>query len=600
MCKTRIMSWNIPSKKGRLFQNEESISYNKKSFISRHGGYIIAGITYSFGAGGPDVYLIKTDDEGNEVWHNTFGGAGNDGAHSVAETSDGGYIITGSTRSFGAGWLDVYLIKTDALGNEVWHNTFGGAQHDSGHSVQQTEDGGYIIAGCTESFGTGGYYDVYLIKTDASGNEIWHKTFGGAGTDSGYSVAETSDGGYIITGSTESFGAGGYDVYLIKTDASGNLDPDWPENPKTFGGADDDYGYSVAETSDGGYIITGSTDSFGAGGYDVYLVKTDDEGNLEWYKTFGGPEDDDGYSVAETSDGGYIIAGYTYSFGAGDSDVYLIRYLEVQDIEVVCKTDKEIYNPWERVQVLADVDNPGSSFDANLLGGIIVIRTPPQKPLILTGPVVRETIDPGLNTDIFLYISRPIITGIIASDGPHGAFSVLYTDDRSILEIDTCTWGLEPPDVAQEKFFDELIRSYIDKYGLENLINANAEGVLASPRYIGMQAPVSDVPSQNALGNAFPNAANPETWIPFQLSEPGEVKIQIYNASGQLVKKLVLGYKDAGYYLNKEKAAFGDGKNDRGERVASGIYFYTMCAKPSRESGRTSNFTATGKVVVLK
>jgi len=118
--------------------------------------------------------------------------------------------------------------------------------------------------------------------------------------------------------------------------------------------------------------------------------------------------------------------------------------------------------------------------------------------------------------------------------------------------------------------------------GLKVLKNANAKGVLASP---------VDVPSQTTLGNAFPNAANPETWIPFQLSESGEVKIQIYNASGQLVKSLHLGYKDAGYYLNKEKAAFWDGKNDRGERVASGIYFYTM---------RTRNFTAAGKVVVLK
>jgi len=270
--------------------------------------------------------------------------------------------------------------------------------------------------------------------------------------------------------------------------------------------------------------------------------------------------------------------------------VGIFTVVEPAELTLVCKTDKEIYNPWESVQVLADVDNPGAAFDANLLGGIIVVRTPPKKPFILKGEVVTETIDPGLNPDISLYSSPPIITAI-APKVTHGAFSVLYTPEDGILAIDTTTWGLEPPEVAQEKFFNSLIRSYIDQYGIENLQNANAEDTLASP---------ANVPSQTALSSAFPNAANPETWFPFQLSEASEVKIQIYNASGQLVKTLNLGYKNAGYYLNKEKAAFWNGRNDRGERVASGIYFYTMCAKPSRASGKTRNFTATGKVVILK
>jgi len=256
-----------------------------------------------------------------------------------------------------------------------------------------------------------------------------------------------------------------------------------------------------------------------------------------------------------------------------------IEYLG-DGLTIPITTDKKIYNPWESVQVLADVDNPDLSFSANLLGGIIVMRHPPQNPLILTGEVVTKIINPGLN---LLYVSLPGITGIVAPEGAHGAFGVLYTDD-SILAIDTSAWGLKrPPSVAQEQFFSDFIRSYIKRYGIENLMNANADNLLA--------APASDVPSQTALSNAFPAPANPETWFPFRLSEPGEVKIQIHNASGQLVKTLNLGYKDAGYYLSKEKAAFWDGRNDRGERVASGIYFYTM---------QTRNFTATGKVVILK
>jgi len=283
------------------------------------GGYIMAGGTNTYGAGWYDVYLVKTDASGNMEWEQTFGGSSRDEARSVQQTMDGGYIIAGSTGSYGAGGGDFYLIKTDALGDMVWEKTFGGSGSDEARSVQQTPDGGYIIAGMTDSYGAGSW-DFYLVKTDASGNMTWEQTFGGSDYEDAYSVEQTTDGGYILAGATESYGAGWADVYLVKTDASGNMT--WEQ---TFGGIDDEFAYTVEQTTDGGYIIAGEKYSFGTDSYDFYLVKTDALGNMEWEQTFGGSNYDAAYSAEQTTDGGYIMAGATTSYGEGLRDVYLIK-----------------------------------------------------------------------------------------------------------------------------------------------------------------------------------------------------------------------------------------------------------------------------------
>ncbi len=285
------------------------------------GGYIIVGETESFGNGVDVVYLVKTDSLGDTVWTNCYGGILSDIGTSVMQTSDGGYIISGWTASFARYWEKVYLARTDSLGDTMWTRHFGGdVMNARGFSVSQTLDSGFIVVGWhTDSFGINGC-DAYLIKTDQLGDTIWTKKYGGSIWEEGFSVKQTLDGGYAIAGRTSSFGAGGMDVYLIKTDTNG--DTLWT---RAYGGIGNDKAFSIAQTTDGGYIIAGWTNSFGSGNADVYLVKTDSIGDTLWTKTYGGTEYDRGFSVCQTTDGGYAIAGETNSFGADLYDVYIIR-----------------------------------------------------------------------------------------------------------------------------------------------------------------------------------------------------------------------------------------------------------------------------------
>lgn len=279
-------------------------------------GYIIVGSTTSYGAGGSDVYLIKTNQSGDTLWTKTYGGIAYDCGYSVQQTFDKGYIIAGHTESYGAGFSDGWIIKTDSLGDTLWTRTFGGSNWDYGYSVQETSDSGYVIVGYT----IGGTDDTWLVKINASGNIMWTKTFGGISDDEGRCVQKTNDKGYIITGWTSSYGAGFSNIWLIKTDSLG--DTLWT---RTYGGTGYNEGYFVQQTNDNGYILTGFTTSYGAGGRDVYLIKTDSIGDTIWTKTFGGIGDDYGCSVQQTFDKGYILSGYTESYGAGGFDVYLIK-----------------------------------------------------------------------------------------------------------------------------------------------------------------------------------------------------------------------------------------------------------------------------------
>ncbi|MFO7525915.1 MAG: T9SS type A sorting domain-containing protein [Ignavibacteriaceae bacterium] len=325
------------------------------------GGFIAAGHTYSFGAGAGDAWLIRTNFNGDTLWAHTYGTGGGsfETAHSVHQTSDDGFIFAGSV--FAGSSSNVYLVKTNADGVAEWTQTIGGFDTDNAYSVLQTDDGGYIICGDTRSFHNGFGSSVWLIRTNSIGDTLWTRVYGGSSYQGGKSIKQTSDDGFIITGSYNNGGPTTTEVWLLKTDVNG--DTLWT---KTFGGDGSQDGYDVLQTNDGGYLIAGSkswaeiwlirTDSTGDtlwtktypgsiergnclshasdGGFiitgsninsDLLVIRTDENGDLLWSNTYGGGNYDVGSAVIQVTGGGYIVCGSTESSGAGNSDIWLVR-----------------------------------------------------------------------------------------------------------------------------------------------------------------------------------------------------------------------------------------------------------------------------------
>jgi len=279
------------------------------------GSYITVGNTTG-GENIQDVYLVKTDVNGDNLWMKTFGDTDFQIGNHVEQTIDGGFIITGTSDSeIDYGFLnrDIYLLKTDENGIEEWTKTFGGTALEHGNMVQQTSDGGYIIAGTTTAVSSS--KAVYLIKTDVNGDSLWTKTFEGVNITHANSVHQTTDGGYIISGQfiTNQM-VSDSDIWLIKTDANGDII--WTN---TFGAAGNDHSGESQQTTDGGYIIAGSIGSI------PLLLKTDVNGDSLWTKTFGGQDSGSYQSVKETTDGGYVIAGSIIAGNVSDYDVLLIK-----------------------------------------------------------------------------------------------------------------------------------------------------------------------------------------------------------------------------------------------------------------------------------
>jgi hypothetical protein len=277
------------------------------------GGYTLIGGARGVFANYGDAWLAKTDENGNMQWNRTYGGEGHEYALSGQQTADGGYILAGVADPLGINNYDFYLLKTDSYGNMEWNKTYGGSSTEAACSVQQTSDGGYILAGETYSFGAG-YTDSWLVKTDSNGKMEWNKTYGGNWFDAAYCVRQTTDGGYIFAGfqgwdgGQHTYGHGG-SAYVYKTNSSGEI-----ESGDGFSGTPADSGwaraYSVKETSDGGFIVAGDTSVEGQSGGRMFLLKTHSKGSgFDWSGIYGGNDQANACDVIQTTDGGYAVAG---------------------------------------------------------------------------------------------------------------------------------------------------------------------------------------------------------------------------------------------------------------------------------------------------
>jgi len=308
------------------------------------GGVCTAGRTASKGAGLEDAWIVCLDGQGKRLRDRTFGGPAIDRARAIVETPDRGLVMAGATQSKGAGEFDAWVVKIDREGRLAWDRHFGGPATDWASALTTTRDGGLAVGAYTQDV-SGGPYDFWVIRLDGGGRLLWQRRYGGAATDWSNAIAETTDGDLVVVGHTESTGAGGPDFWVLKLNADG--DPLWAQS---FGGAETDYASTVTATRDGGVVVGGMTRSEGAGAFDIRVIRLDRSGKLTWDRTLGGAGNDWVRAVVETRDGTIALAGYTDSRGAGLNDVWFAK-LGADGTLLDERTFGEAGNEWARAMV---------------------------------------------------------------------------------------------------------------------------------------------------------------------------------------------------------------------------------------------------------
>jgi len=416
------------------------------------GGYIVAGYTESFGAGNMDFWILKLSFTGAVEWQRSYGGSGDEEALAIQQTSDEGYIVAGYTDSSGAGRKDIWVLKLSSSGDIEWQQTFGGSRDDWASAVLEADDEGFIIAASSDSWGAG-ESDFWIIKLNSSGSAVWQKIYslnvnaslesiyltgdggciaagqfnightdllvlklnsagiiewrryyGGVGDDWAKSIQQTGEGGYIVAGYTDSFGAGNYDFWVLKLDSNGVVE--WE---RTYGKGQDDWANSVQQTSDGGYIVAGCNESFGAGYADFWVIKLQSSGSIEWQTAYGGGGDDGAFSIQQTGDDGYIAAGVTGSYGAAGLDFLVMKLYSDGEIDPECELP---------------VDSSASVFTSAASSSTALVATQD----ISVAPRYTDIDPQDSNADSYLICEdQPEISGTMKTEGDAGIAGVTIT-----------------------------------------------------------------------------------------------------------------------------------------------------------------------------
>ena len=524
-----------------------SSEYGSSIQQTNDGGYIISGRTYSYGAGNTDAWLIKTDEQGNVDWFQTYGDTGPDQANCIKQTIDGGYILTGSKYIFDESDSDLWLVKTDEYGNIEWEQTYGDIEYDSGWSVVQTLDENYVVAGCTtDDFYTDNTLG-WVLKTDSQGNEIWNTIFGTYLTSDVFkSLEKTLDGGYILAGGKPYYTYSPQDAWLVKIDEEGNQE--WEGY---FGDEGYDHFSSVIQTTDGGYIMSGSLDTapFGDGHYKAWLVKADSYGNFEWEQTYGDSDEyNAGRSAMQTLDEGYFLSGWIENIGS-QRDIFLM------------KTDCN-------GNIQAVVDFGGNNNDA-----AYAAITSNDGSYIITG----YTISYGAgSSDLWLLKIGSIYADFSAN--PISGYVPLEVqfEDQSYGDISSWQWDFDNDGIIDSNeqnptYTYSTAGLYTVSLTVSDGTNTDTEIKVdyINVSFTGIES--ETISLETILLSNYPNPFNPTTTISFSISNESKIAISIYNIKGQKVKTLMNESFEKGSH-----SIIWDGEDGTGNSVSSGIYYYKL------------------------
>jgi len=580
------------------------------------GGFIVTGTTSSFGAGGQDIWLIKTDENGDTLWTKTFGGIGNDRAANVVQTNDYGYAIFGTTNSYGNGGDDFLLWKTDSLGNTEWYKAYGTDISEVASEGQQTSDGGFIIVG----YFFNQYYRTFTVKTDDLGNEIWNKSIGRISSDLfANSVQQTNNNDFLLFGTWRYWYSGSYRYNFALTKLSSNGDSLFV---KTYERVGMDGGRVIKKTQDGNFILGGSSaydyiwlikvnEAGGiiwtrsitgtyqwtslryleveASGYiipvtselnDFQILKTDNNGIVQWEKMIGGSSVDKAYSVYPLIEGGYIVTGETESFGAGDSDIWLLKFkYNPPDVQI------NFFPPIDTAWIFGGCTGPD-------LVAHNLISTPTRDSI---------TIEPGPSSYFFYYDS---LGNQILVD------KYYFIVEDSLNQYDYELWFHPkswPPFNPVQITFDSVFYFQQNLFDIQLLVKLNGNPIDSLSQLfkaewgLGVEE-TGEIPQTFSLSQNYPNPFNPSTKIKFEIpsvtlrqaQSDNWVILKVYDVLGNEVATLVNEEKQPGTY----EVEFSI-HSDEGRNLSSGIYFYQLkVGDPETSSGQ--GFVETKKMVLVR